>query len=162
MQFPVLVDNTVLTNFAWVGRPDLLFALWPDRVCSPQAVKDEYLAGVKQVGLPASIWDRLPVIQLIQVEKQGMDDHLPDSLGPGERACLAIAFHQQGVFASDDFPARKLAQNLHVPVIGSTGILIECGRANLLNLPQAQHLLNEMIKAGYYAPINDLTQFFES
>jgi len=122
---------------------------------------DEYGAGVRQVGLPARTWDRLPVVQLTHGEQSWMADHLPDFLGPGERACLAAAFHRQGVFASDDLQARKLAQALNLPVIGSTGILIQCGRSNLLDLPQAQNLLDRMIDAGYYALLKDLTLFFE-
>lgn len=31
---PVLLDNTVLTNFALVGRSDLVMRLWPSGACT--------------------------------------------------------------------------------------------------------------------------------
>lgn len=37
MTQPVLLDNTVLSNFALVLRKDLPGALWPDAVCTTQA-----------------------------------------------------------------------------------------------------------------------------
>lgn len=70
MRHPVLLDNTLLTNFAWAGFPDLLFALWPDQVCTTPAVMQEYHKGITEVGLPAKIWDTLPVRELTPGEKQ--------------------------------------------------------------------------------------------
>ena len=55
----VILDNTVLTNFALVNRPDLLFELWGDSCATTPAVMAEYQAGVTAGKLPANIWQAL-------------------------------------------------------------------------------------------------------
>ena len=40
----IILDNTVLTNFARVQRTDLLFAVWPDLLCTTAPVMAEYQA----------------------------------------------------------------------------------------------------------------------
>lgn len=162
MQNPVLLDNTVLTNFASAKCADLPLEVWPGRVGVTQAAVEEYRRGVENVGLPAGVWDHLPLLKLTPEEKAWLQGRFPAYLGAGESVTIAAAFHRQGVFASDDFQARKTAQALDVPVIGSVGILIRSGQKDLLTLSQAQDLLDRMIQAGYYAPVTDLSTFFRS
>ena len=162
MKNPVLLDNTVLTNFSWARCANLPLELWPGHVCTTQAVIEEYRSGVKKAGLPADIWNQLPILRLTNAEQNWMEGYLPSCLGLGERATLTVAFHRQGVFASDDLQARKIAQALNLPVVGSIGILIKCGPPNnLLTCAQAQDLLKQMINAGYYAPVTNLSTFFD-
>ncbi len=160
MQNPVLLDNTVLTNFASAKCTDLPPEIWPGRVCVTQAAIEEYRRGVENVGLPAGVWDHTPLLHLTDEEKAWLQERFPTYLGAGESASIAAAFHRRGVFASDDLKARQAAQALDVPVIGSVGILIRSGQKDLLTLAQAQVLLDRMIDAGYYAPVSDLSTFF--
>jgi hypothetical protein len=46
MNGPLLLDNTVLTNFALVGRSDLPLRLWSGGACITPAVLGEFQAGV--------------------------------------------------------------------------------------------------------------------
>ena len=50
----VLLDNTVLTNFALVDRPDLVLDLWGPNCATTTEVMAEYQAGIIGRGLPAS------------------------------------------------------------------------------------------------------------
>ena len=121
---------------------------------------EEYRRGVENVGLPAGVWDHLPLLKLTPEEKAWLQERFPTYLGAGESASIAAAFHRRGVFASDDLQARKIAQALNVPVVGSVGILIRSGQKGLLTLAQAEDLLDRMSRAGYYAPVTDLSTFF--
>ena len=56
---PVLLDNTVLTNLALVGRPELVTSLWPLRACTTPAVWKEYYKAVTYGLLPGGTWSRL-------------------------------------------------------------------------------------------------------
>jgi predicted nucleic acid-binding protein len=101
----VLLDNTALTNFALVGRPDLVLDLWGPDCATTTAVMTEYQAGIASRGLPAHSWDDL--IQLtLQPAEQTFADQLPPQLGSGERSCIAIAIHRQGLCVCDDAKAR--------------------------------------------------------
>ncbi|MBC8503968.1 MAG: DUF3368 domain-containing protein [Anaerolineales bacterium] len=155
---PVLLDNTVLTNFGLAQRPDLPHTLWPNRGCTTLMVMEEYYAGVQGGGLPEGAWDNLPVLTLSPDEKQWMSN-LPVHLGAGEQTCLAVSYLRQGLFASDDLRARSMAQNLGVPVVGSVGILILSVRRNMVDQSSAQELLEQMIASGYHSPVDDLNNF---
>lgn len=48
----VVLNNTPLTNFALVQRPDLIFSLWSSAACTTPAVLAEYERGVSSGKLP--------------------------------------------------------------------------------------------------------------
>lgn len=121
MAQPVLLDNTVLSNFALVERTELVMDLWPD-ACTTPAVEAEYAAGTEGRDLPADVWERLTVLTLTPVEK-AFAIRLNQRLGAGERSCIAVAHHRSGLFASDDYDARREAQALQIPTTGTIGIL---------------------------------------
>jgi predicted nucleic acid-binding protein len=151
----VLLDNTVLTNFALVNRPDLVLDLWSSSSATTSAVMTEYQAGVTSRSLPADIWD--PLLQLTpnSVEKD-FAEHLSPKLGSGERTCLAITVHRQGMLVSDDAEARREAQRFGLPLTGSIGILVLNVRQGKLTRAEANALLEEMIVLGYRSPVPTL------
>jgi len=156
MTAPVLLDNTVLTNFALIGRPDLVLRLWRSATCTTPATQAEYQAGVAAGLVPAAAWADLPVVALTEAEA-GFADTLPPRLGAGERTCLAVALYRQGLFASDDQDARNAARRCGVPVTGTVGILVLCVRQGYLPRDEADALLREMIAVGYRSPVTDLS-----
>lgn len=148
----ILLDNTVLTNFALVNRPDLVLDMRDiDSATSPE-VMVEYQAGVAGRGLPAGIWDALTRLPLNSVERD-FADKLPPRLGRGERSCLAIAFHRDGLFACDDAEARREAQRLGLVITGSIGVLVLNVRQGRLARADANVLLAMMIAQGYRSPL---------
>lgn len=152
----VLLDNTVLTNFALVNRPDLVLGLRGINPATSPEVMVEYQAGVTTRGLPAGIiWNTLPELPLSAVE-QAFADQLPPKLGRGERSCLAVTAHRHGLFACDDAEARREAQRLGVTVTGSIGILVLNVRQTRLTRAEANTLLAEMITQGYRSPVTTL------
>ena len=156
----VVLDNTVLTNFGLVNRADLIIDLWPEIVYITADVLNEYRAGVQVAGLPANLWDHLPVISLSPSEL-ALSLSLAHRLGAGERSCLAIAISRRALCATDDEDARRYAKRANVPVIGTVGILARNVQDHRLALEDAQRLLNAMIAAGYRSSFSRLSDFFQ-
>ena len=159
MSRPVLLDNTVLTNLALVERDDLPSLLCGEAVATTAAALGEFQAGVETGLIPRSCWRELPVIELT-TEEAALALSLSARLGPGERACLAVAAQRHGMLASDDLYARRAAARLGVPITGTVGILAACVRAGRLVLVEANRLLAAMIAAGYRSPVASLDELF--
>lgn len=155
MAKPVLLDNTVLSNLALVGRCDLVCRLWGSRVVSTSAVLSEYEAGAGVGLVPPRCWADLPLVELTAAEA-ATSETLSRRLGEGERTCLAVCRSRGGLFASDDSDAREVAARLNVPVTGTVGILTLSVRRSLLTLTQANVLLADMVAGGYRAPVRRL------
>jgi hypothetical protein len=64
----IVVDNTVLSNFAQARVDSAVMSLWGDRVRITPEVISEYQAGIKAAGLPASAWKQLRIIELSSPE----------------------------------------------------------------------------------------------
>jgi len=152
---PVLLDNTILTNFALVNRADLVMSLWPTIACSTVPVLAEYRTGAARGLLPPDAWANLPLVILTEKESV-FAESLPPRLGAGERSCLAIALGRSGLFVSDDLDARRAAQEHGVPHTGTVGILALCVRRGHLSRERADGLLAEMIALGYRSPVATL------
>jgi predicted nucleic acid-binding protein len=105
MHNPVLLDNTVLSNFALVGQMALVFRLWGRRAISTPDVPREYQTAARAGLLPMHAWADLPLMALTSQEI-ALAKTFSRRLGRGERSCLAVAQMQGGLFASDDADAR--------------------------------------------------------
>ena len=160
MTRPVLLDNTVLTNLSLVGRSDLAFCLWPTNACTTPSVRKEYETGADSGLLPPETWTELPVVTLTP-DEVAFAIRLPPRLGAGERTCLAVAVHRQGLLVSDDLDARRTAREHNVPTTGTLGILIRCVQLSHLERDQADGLLAEMIALGYRSPVDSLAPLLE-
>ena len=158
---PVILDNTVLTNFALVGRADLVMQLWPATACTTPSVLDEYRAGAVGGLVPADAWAVLTVITLTEKETV-LTSSFSTRLGSGERSCLAAAVCRKGLLASDDLDARRIARQQKVPLTGTLGILTLCVRWGHLSQEEANALLAEMIARGYHSPFDSLDQLTEA
>ena len=148
----VLLDTTILTNFARVGLTQLMTELWGEQVCTTVCALDEYQVGVSTAGLPPLAWKQLRLIKL-SPEEELLASTLFPRLGIGERTCLAMAIVRGSLLATDDKPARHAAKQHSMQVIGSTGILRSCAKHGILSKSEAQVSLEKMIAVGYYSPV---------
>jgi predicted nucleic acid-binding protein len=115
----------------------------------------EYQAGIASGALHPDAWTNLSVLTLTEDEST-FANALPPRLGTGERTCLAIAIHRQGLLVSDDRDARRIAQQHAVPTTGTVGILVRCIQRGDLSRDQANALLEEMRAFGYRSPVTNL------
>jgi predicted nucleic acid-binding protein len=155
MSRPVVLDNTVLSNFAAVRRADLVLRLWGEAVCTTPAAFAEYEAGVAGGMLSKDAWAGLSILTLSE-EETGFAAGLSSRLGAGERTCLAVARHRQGLLVSDDLDARKVARQFGVSTTGTIGILVVCVQHDLLSRDEANALLMDLVAAGYRSPIDSV------
>jgi predicted nucleic acid-binding protein len=107
--------------------------------------------------VPADLWADLTVTTLTE-EETVLAASFSTRLGSGERSCLAAAVRRQGLLATDDLDARRIAQQQNVPLTGTLGILVLCVRRGYLSREEANGLLAEMIALGYYSPFDSLDQ----
>jgi len=82
-------------------------------------------------------------------------------LGAGERSCLAVALHRQGLLVSDDLDARRAAREHGIPKTGTVGILVLYVRRGYLSREEANALLTEMIALGYRSPVASLDSLLD-
>ena len=152
-----ILDTTILSNFAHIQRPDLLQSVFQTDAVTTAKVMAELKAGVVLGWVPRCDWSWLQVTRLTNVEQSLADDYRR-KLDPGESGCLAIAQRRTLVLVSDDFAARRLAQQAGVAVSGTIGVLQELVAAQLLTLAQADAYLAVMVGRGYRAPVRSLQE----
>gem|GEM_PF-2941754 len=68
-----LLDNTVMSNFAAIERPDLLRTAFGSRLATSQQAFDELQAGVRLDRLPSLDWSWLPVWTGVMAKTGPMD-----------------------------------------------------------------------------------------
>ena len=153
----VIVNNTVISNFAVAEQLDLLRDITGEIYTTPEVIK-EVEEGIKT--------GRLFLKQIIQIIKKddwilvaGLDgkekslfDIMPKKLADGERSCLAIALVRGWSFFSDDWHARTYAENNNIPLSGTFGLLNTAVDDKILSEYQADEILQVMIKNNYRSP----------
>ena len=151
----VLVDNTVLSNFALVHKIQLLTTALAGEATTTSQVIEEFRAGIANGRLPETKIDWLGVIEL-DAEESSYFQRLLSRLNAGEAACLAIAAKRNAQLLTDDRDARKLAAQLKVPVSGTIGILLRLVQIDVLTYDDANEILRLMIDKGYRSPVQKL------
>ena len=118
----IVVDNTVLTNFALIRRIDLLRQIIANRhPCMTPAVNSEFDEGVKRGLFSATDIQWVSLISLTPAELIRLSD-LSGSLDDGEAESVVVTLHRGGLLASDDLKARKLVIQSGGQVTGTLGI----------------------------------------
>ncbi len=153
----LLLDNTVLSNFALVGRSDLLRQTLGTTAATTAQVMAEFEAGVKLGRVPTTDWKWLPTLTLSPAEKD-LYQQLLQRLNAGEAACLAMAAHRQARVLTDDRDARALAAQMRISVSGTVGVLIRLVKTGRLTLSKANHLFQQMVGHGYHSPVETLKE----
>jgi predicted nucleic acid-binding protein len=152
-----LLDNTVMSNFALVERPDLLQTTFAGQLATPQQAFSELMAGVQRGKLPDLDWSWLPIWALEVAEEPHYQQFL-SRLNAGEAACLAMAIHRGCRIVTDDRDAREFAHRLRIPLTGTLGVLVRLVDIGSLSLRQADALLSRMVVAGYRSPVVSLQE----
>jgi predicted nucleic acid-binding protein len=163
----VIANTTVLSNFAAIGKLDLLRQLY-GVVYIPTEVYEEVQVGLEEgyrfyAGIDQLIY---PFVNKGWMRLTGVTDEqelqllgeLPRRLHQGEAACLAIARHRGWMLLTDDLAARKEATRRGIHKSGSVGCLVLMVERGLCTLEQANLWLENMIRHNYYrSPVTDLT-----
>jgi predicted nucleic acid-binding protein len=153
----LIADTTVISNFAYANRLDLLKSV--GNTCTTMEVMDELQAskieGVLQIGFSNRF------IEILEMDKDERDTfiRLNSKFGRGEASCLTIALHRSAGILTDDLDARRFAQRGGISVSGSIGILVKAIESGKISREQGNDLLRIMIVNGFYSPVETLDQF---
>jgi predicted nucleic acid-binding protein len=135
-----LLDNTVLSNFSSVERPELVRVALGERAATVEEAYAELQAGIRIGKLPPCDWSWLPVLRLNEPE-EAVCDRLRERLKAGEAACLALAVARNYRVFTDDRDAREVAAQMQVSVSGTLGLLVRLVDQEHLTLREADELL---------------------
>jgi predicted nucleic acid-binding protein len=153
----ILLDNTVLSNFALVGRADLLQQALDQTAATTVQVLQEFQRGVDLGLLPNTDWSWLRVLTLAPQE-EALYQQLCERLNEGEASCLAIAAQQKDRVLTDDRDARWIATQMQIPISGTLGLLRYLVERESLPLSAADRLLRLMIELGYRSPVESIAE----
>lgn len=152
----ILIDNTVLSNYALTGRLRLLQGFCGERGMTTDAVLSEFRAGAEQ-----DIFKETDIGWIQQTGVRGKAERdlfqtLRMRLGAGEASCLAVAIRRRYDLLTDDMDARKVALREGVRISGSVGVLVALVRLGTISLAEGNTVLRELIGVGYYSPVEAL------
>lgn len=150
----ILLDTTVLSNFAHIERPDLLCLALPDAATTPHVIA-ELERGVASGHLPTCDWEWLDVVELTPSEETSLA-HVRLVLDDGEASCIAVALERKASLFSDDLDARRYAQRQGIRVSGTLGVLSLLVKGGYLTVAEADGCLQGMIAHGYRSPVRSL------
>ncbi len=151
-----LVDNTVLSNFAHVGKPLLLKAAF-EQMATTHVVSNERETGERLGRIPVVEWNWLTVVEL-SAEETLEYERLLQQLDAGEASCLAIAKNRTWLVLTDDRDARRQAQEQNIAVSGTLGVLVRLVKLSLLTINEVDTLLTQMKEHGYRSPVNSIRE----
>lgn len=163
----VIANTTVISNFASIGRLDLLPQLLGEVYLSTEVYAEiqdglaeghTFYAGIETHVHPLTPQGWLRLTALDSDAELRLFGQLLESLHRGEAASLAIAAQRRWAFFTDDARARQIGRDLHVPISGTLGVLLQVVKAQFLSLAEANVLLDRMICAGYRSPYTDLVE----
>jgi predicted nucleic acid-binding protein len=151
----ILLDATVISNFAHIQRLDLLRLALPGNAATTPQVIAELERGIATGRLPACDWAWLNIAQLSQAEEANLA-RVRLILDDGEASCIAVALERGGTIFSDDRDARRYAQRQKLHVSGPLGVLLLLVEEKCLTLAEADACLQDMIAHGYRSPVTSL------
>lgn len=152
----ILLDNTVLSNFALVGELRLLEEYCGDSGATTSYVFREFERGVREGFFVNSELEWLRRLNFEGEKERQLFENLSKRLGAGEASCLAIAMHRGFGFLSDDMAVRKIALREGIRLSGSVGVLLELIRGGSISLERGNEILRGFIRFGYFSPMDRL------
>lgn len=159
-----IFDNTVLSNFAAIGKVDLLAKHFKKNAFTTIEVMDELKRGLEKgyyflipaLNAAESSEGWLEILVLKSLDENLLRQELSEFLHPGESSCLVLAVSRNMVFVTDDLAARKLATRRKVRLTGTVGLLIEMIHNGSLPLEEGNTFLEQMINSGFRSPWDHL------
>lgn len=159
-------DTCVLSDFIAVGRPDLLWRLFPDGIWIDAGVALEL-----QLQFGTSVLADLRIQACEPLVERGFEaSHYIEmaeiktrrpALRHPDIACVVLARMHGATCLSSDGAVRKTCQERGVLIAGQVGCLTEAIDRLLLNRAQAQDLLRTFLANGLYLPASVVTGFLD-
>jgi hypothetical protein len=153
----ILIDNTVLSNFALIEKLPLL-----ENYCKGKGATTRYVLAEFERGVNEGIFgyyfklDWIKIVDLENEKEKSLFTNLRKRLGTGEASCLAVTMYRRYDLLSDDMAVRKIALKEGIRLSGSIGVLLELIRLKEVSLEMGNKILKGFIKYGYFSPVDRL------
>jgi predicted nucleic acid-binding protein len=142
----VVLDNAFLSTLQEAQALERILMLWPGRWVIPLEVIDEAEAWRLHGALVIALLRRLQTVGTIEITafdpriEGALFTQLSRTLGQGESAVIAIAYHRGYAAALDDRRARRACDNLKPPVpwLPTEGVLSSAVADGLLSRVEAE------------------------
>ena len=141
----VIANTTVISNFAGIGRLDLLRQLYGNLYISAEVYEEiqtgieegyRFYATIPQLVHPLAAEGWIQLTGLAHEAELRPFSGLPSRLHRGEASCLAVAHNRGWLLLTDDRAARDEASRLGVRLSGSVGCLVLAVEHGLCTLQQ--------------------------
>ena len=145
----ILLDNTVLSNYALIGQLDLLRSFCGGKGVTTDAVVKEFQTGIA-LGLFKETdigWVRVTKVR--GESERSLFERFQRRLEAGESSCLAVAVSRKHGILTDDIDAREVALRASIQVSGSIGVLVAMIRRGVIDLQEGNRLLKGPISVGF-------------
>ena len=152
----ILIDNTVLSNYALTDRLCLLRAFCVGRGMTTDAVLSEFQAGAERNLFKETDISWVRQTKIRDRAERRLFQALRARLGAGEASCLAVAIRRKHNLLTDDMDAREVALREGVRLSGSVGVLVSLINRRRISLDEGNAALWELIAAGYFSPVESL------
>lgn len=166
----VISNTTVISNFSEINRVDLLENLF-NEIFITSSVYEEIVAGIeigydfyKNLLNQIKTQTKPGFIHLIELTNEELmkQIELPSSLHKGESSSIIIAKSRNFLFLTDDRLARNYCKQNQIEFSGTIGCLILSVQKKILDLTNANKILQGLIKNGFYSPVSKLDDFINS
>lgn len=160
---PVVLDTTVLSNFASTADVALLVSVLDVPVVGP-AVVAELEAGVEHGHqyLSNAIEHLGTDIPIETIADDSPAEPVRGQLDAGEADSLLVAQQSDGTVATDDLAARRVAKEYGCPVTGSVGLLARAVTHEEASVETADDMLARWRdRRGYYAPVSSISEVLD-
>ncbi|MFZ2889393.1 DUF3368 domain-containing protein [Sulfuricurvum sp.] len=140
----IVSDATALIILAKLSRTELLKSLFTS-VIIPHHVKEEIL---QKNDYDCSVWDDSFFI-VYSVNDTSLLSSLELFLDKGESEAITLAKELSLPLLIDEKKGRKIAQTMHIDVIGLVGIVVALYRRNIINSKEAITIIDEAQLIGF-------------
>lgn len=152
----IVIDNTVLSNFARTEHLQLLELFCCSRGLIVQAVREEFQRGISRGLFPETDLSWMNQTNITDPKEIYLSQRYRLELGKGESDCLAIAVCRNHELLTDDRKARQIGFREQIRVSGSVGVLGSLVRRSTISLLEGNQVLKEFINEGYFSPLEEL------
>jgi predicted nucleic acid-binding protein len=140
----IVSDATALIVLAKLSRTELLQSLFTS-VIIPHHVKEEI---IQKNDYDCSVWDD-PFFIIYSVIDTSLLESLELFLDKGESEAITLAKELSLPLLIDEKKGRKIAQTMHIEIIGLVGLIAALYRRNIISSQEAITIIDEAQQIGF-------------